>query len=266
MSFAKLSTELDSKIAGFYLGDTQALSALSKVSKYYRAITEPFLYAEIKTSIYDRYRMQDLLFTVMDREDLALYIKNVKISGDWHEQYDEPAIDLKLVFWKRAHTLWYKLDHIFNDLDSETNIVETKYMLYGRLFSHSLQDSALALVLFFAKKVTNLTLCELDDDHLGSLQSMLGTNWSHRSRLFECLRSLDTRGCGDARRSLEFLVASMTTVNVVRCNYIQRRGRPHQSGFLWHASPAPFTPNLRTVTFNNVHLTMNNPKEFITSP
>jgi hypothetical protein len=42
MSFSALSTELDTKIVACL--DHAALDAMSRVSKYYRAVTEPLLY------------------------------------------------------------------------------------------------------------------------------------------------------------------------------------------------------------------------------
>jgi len=47
MPMNKLSTELDAKIASFLDSEASSLSALSKVSKYYRPVAEPFLYREI---------------------------------------------------------------------------------------------------------------------------------------------------------------------------------------------------------------------------
>ncbi|KAI4909010.1 hypothetical protein J4E85_011662 [Alternaria conjuncta] len=74
MSLQKLSTELDGQIASSLLGDTKALSAFSKTNKYYRGIAEPYLFKNIEVAANDVETSLRLLFTLLDRKELALYI------------------------------------------------------------------------------------------------------------------------------------------------------------------------------------------------
>jgi hypothetical protein len=66
--------ELDSMILDFISSDTQALSALSKVLKHYRALAEPYLYKKIVLNQHDEHGLMRLFFTLLARKDLALHI------------------------------------------------------------------------------------------------------------------------------------------------------------------------------------------------
>jgi hypothetical protein len=72
-------TELDTEIASLLVGDKRALSALSRVSKYYRAVAEPFLSKDMILAKYDYVSLRHLLLTIPSRPDAALYVKSFAI-------------------------------------------------------------------------------------------------------------------------------------------------------------------------------------------
>jgi hypothetical protein len=74
MSLATLSTELDANIVGNLHSDLRALDAMLRTSKYYRTVTERFLYKDIVISSDEVDVAKCLFLTVIDRYDLAFYI------------------------------------------------------------------------------------------------------------------------------------------------------------------------------------------------
>jgi hypothetical protein len=88
-------------------------------------------------------------------------------------------------------------------------------------------------------------------------------DWSEEFRPFKRLKTLTTRGF--KVKPLQFLVPSMTTLKISRYVYYGLHSW-RNSGYCWQGLPAPITPNLRTVTFDNVRLTMEVLKYLITSP
>jgi len=77
MSLDALSSELDCKICEYLCGDRRSLNALSRTSKYYRAIAEPVLYKEIELSGETDYTLNLLLVTLLDLNELALHISTL---------------------------------------------------------------------------------------------------------------------------------------------------------------------------------------------
>jgi hypothetical protein len=80
MSLGKISTELDVRIASHLVGDSTALAALSETSKYYHTVAEPLLYDTIKIEWDVEFRIKQLLMTLLDKPQLATYIRRVTIG------------------------------------------------------------------------------------------------------------------------------------------------------------------------------------------
>jgi hypothetical protein len=79
MSFATLSTEMDTRIISFM--DRRSLDNMSRTSKYYRQITEPLLYRHLKFKGRDHAAIMHLSVVLTNRQDLANYIKSFKLDG-----------------------------------------------------------------------------------------------------------------------------------------------------------------------------------------
>jgi hypothetical protein len=77
MSFAVLSTEMDTRIISFL--DHRPLDNMSRTYKYYRQITEPFLYRHLDFEGLDHTAIMQLSVVLTNRRDLASYIKSFKL-------------------------------------------------------------------------------------------------------------------------------------------------------------------------------------------
>jgi hypothetical protein len=79
MSFAALSTKMDRRIVSFM--DHHSLNNMSRTPKYYRQITEPLLYRHLAFERLDHTATMQLSVVLMNRQDLASYIKSFKLDG-----------------------------------------------------------------------------------------------------------------------------------------------------------------------------------------
>jgi hypothetical protein len=82
MSMDKLSTEFDSKIANCLVGDTQALSAFSKVNKHCRMVAEPCLCKGFVFKVSEYVPLVQMLLTLVHRKELALHISSIQLLED----------------------------------------------------------------------------------------------------------------------------------------------------------------------------------------
>jgi len=165
MSLGKLSTELDAKVAEFLEGDTKALSAFSQVSKYYRAIAEPYLYSNIECSGEDRYTLLQLLLTLLDRNDLALHVRSLELKEGMPRRVlsDKQETDAYRDFWKRSNSIHDLLDHIVRMEDQTGHNAQEIGEWFGQLFSRYAGDSIFTLLLCLAKNIETLSLYEQED-------------------------------------------------------------------------------------------------------
>jgi hypothetical protein len=74
MSLNKLSTELDENIVRRLA--RPELDALSRTSRYYSSLTEPYLYRNLVFSKYQAYEIQRLFLTILGRNELAKHIRS----------------------------------------------------------------------------------------------------------------------------------------------------------------------------------------------
>jgi hypothetical protein len=112
----KLSTELDSKIANCIVGDTQALSAFSKVNKYYRMVAEPHLYKDLTFHASEYVPLVRLLLTLFHRKELALHICSAQLHENGESQ---PITEAELT--SLDNSLWGSAKAIFDNLYDVTS-------------------------------------------------------------------------------------------------------------------------------------------------
>jgi hypothetical protein len=94
-----LSTEIDEHI--IRLLPQAALNSMSRVSKGYNALTEPYLYRDIVFSVEQELDIFRLFFTILKRNDLAIYIHSVTLNDneidlttqEFHEPFFEKLMD-----------------------------------------------------------------------------------------------------------------------------------------------------------------------------
>ncbi|KAF2823580.1 hypothetical protein CC86DRAFT_409484 [Ophiobolus disseminans] len=141
MSFASLSTELDTTIVSFL--DTPALNAFSKISKYYRS---------------------RIFFTLLSRKELALHILSIRVEADAFRaresgaQEERNSIDL----WNYASAIQGTITTIMSlELGCEIHH-ERRAAWFGSIFLRdSYQKSAdniLALTLCLATNIRGIDI------------------------------------------------------------------------------------------------------------
>ena len=217
MSFGKLSTELDARIVEVLDGDTKALSAFSQVSKYYRAIAEPYLYSNIECSGEDRYTLLQLLLTLLDRNSLASHIKSIVLHhGPAAQVPSGEKVDE--VFYR----LWNKVDIIrdllaqYTGMDAQSGSrARSTTQWAGRLFAQESCDPTLSLLLCLAKSIERLRI----RDRNMCLRTVLQCGWSNGQRLMTKLKHLSIRGDGVGTEPVQFLLPSMVTLEIDHCVY-----------------------------------------------
>jgi hypothetical protein len=155
----KLSTELDSKIANCLDGDTQALSAFSKVNKYYRIVAEPYLYKDLVFHPDDDVPLKRLLLTLLHRKELALHISSVRL--------DDNVGSLPITDAKRTslnNDVWAHTSAVFDVTKDDSGFNRprsyTFHWLYHIVQDYGLDfDSSAAFILCMA---TNLQQIHID--------------------------------------------------------------------------------------------------------
>jgi hypothetical protein len=97
MSMGKLSTELDDIIIQ-HLAPPE-LAAISRTSKYYHALAEPYLYKDLV--LLSNVDVMRLMLTVLKRRNLCQYIRSITLVTDrWKKIY--MAQFRKAIFRKAA--------------------------------------------------------------------------------------------------------------------------------------------------------------------
>jgi hypothetical protein len=61
-----------------------ARNSVSKVSRYYRNLAEPYLYRDLVFSVYQDIKMSELLTTVLDRRELPLHTRSLTLTNADH--------------------------------------------------------------------------------------------------------------------------------------------------------------------------------------
>jgi len=169
MSLQKLSTELDGHIASCLVSDTKALSAFSKTNKYYRGIAEPYLYTNIEVYESELERPLRLLFTLLERKELALHIKSLSYVPAQHGPFQDadigPAVRKKLQsdVWKYTHAIQVVLDETPSPECGFSDFLSAKLTLCceimtARMGHYLARDQVFTLILFMAQKVQYLEL------------------------------------------------------------------------------------------------------------
>ncbi|KAF1842265.1 uncharacterized protein K460DRAFT_409681 [Cucurbitaria berberidis CBS 394.84] len=99
MSLSTIPPELGGEIARFM--DHDALNNLSKVSKYYRSIAEPFLYRNLEFRGRQDTNIRWLFLTIVSRPGLAAHIRSFKLILRWSQAKGKATtVDLNESFCK----------------------------------------------------------------------------------------------------------------------------------------------------------------------
>jgi hypothetical protein len=155
-----LSTEIDEKIIRRL--PQGALNTMSRVSKGYHALTEPYLYRDVVLSDKQSLDTFRLLFTILKRKDLVKYIISFTLTSDnidhttqtFHQSFFEELLDT-------ATEVKDLLKEVAAPLDNKQHLVEwygTIYAPFGELGTQAMLQSALALILCAATNLKSLSL------------------------------------------------------------------------------------------------------------
>jgi hypothetical protein len=83
MLFAALSIEFDTRIISFM--DHHSLDSMSRSSRHYRHIAEPFLYRHLEFANLDDIAIRRLCLTLFARRELAGHDKSFAVEpANWH--------------------------------------------------------------------------------------------------------------------------------------------------------------------------------------
>jgi len=160
MSLGELSTELDSNIAAHLVGDTQTLSAFSKVSKYYRNIVESYLYHVITFHDLDTYYIRCLLVTILDCPSVGLHIRRFNIGHDSHMRREadmDAESVLRKKLWDKANQIRDRIDQVMRLFPEEiqsivgTEAVDFCHQWAGSCYKSSSADPVAALIICVAQ-------------------------------------------------------------------------------------------------------------------
>lgn len=181
MSMSTLSTELDTKIAEYLAADEarDSLGCLSRVSKYYRNLMEPVLYRHLSFSVYDtwcNYRIVYLLFTLLDRNELAKHIKSFMLISEPAEFCfpNKLVPDIADKLWSYASLIQSKIREISGKL------LPSGFMLewFSNVLVHRpALDGALALILCMATNIEVVHLCSSRTESITKTQAIMRHDW-----------------------------------------------------------------------------------------
>jgi len=224
MSLQKLSTELDGQIASSLLGDTKALSAFSKTNKYYRGIAEPYLFKNIEVAANDVETSLRLLFTLLDRKELALYIGSLTYTQPVRRQEvtnrSLKQEKLRSDVWKYKTAIQDRMDEVLFPVSGLPHILSTKLRWCSEIMTSPLggtssNESAMALILCHAQNIRYLEFQRRPLPY--RISAVLGLEWRENEGPFQSLWHLNMNGAvpyGDtvmvlpALRTLEIRVRS----------------------------------------------------------
>ncbi|KAF2254713.1 hypothetical protein BU26DRAFT_559376 [Trematosphaeria pertusa] len=241
----KLPTELDVRIVSFLQGDRQALNAVSQVSEHYRSLAEPYLYENISLTTYQEYAIKCLLRTLIDRNELAQYIKNFDLTPETRavrQPSKGPAL---------YHDFWEYVNPI-RDMIRSFKCLHPGAALewFGRVFERKPYfDGAVALILCMATNLESINLNETRADHLRMTRELLLNAWWQNDDAsdaypFHKLKKLALHGAECDSAFVAPVLATITSLELSNCNQAQIR---------FFTQEAPRNPQLRTLIFKNAY-------------
>jgi len=211
MSLSELPTELDAKIIEFLhaADDRQAVSSMSRVSKYYRQLAEPFLYRDLVFRAADEIRIKRLLITLLVETELAKHIRSFSLSDHRPLHPDYPS------YYEKADILAGELGKYDSLIKKAIGLVplpaSTAMHMFGSIFArggtiyrpeHSI-DGTIALILSMAHDIKSIHLAVSAPGYLDITRELLNGPWTafkngtfDSTKAFSKLESLRIKGDG----------------------------------------------------------------------
>ena len=270
MSMQKLSTELDCAIVSFLEDDKKALSALLKVSKYYRTLVEPHLYQALAFMSDEWESLTRLFLTLIKREELAAHITKFTLDCGT----DTPLESLPPTMDNLVQNLWDSVSAIRDKLNDALSPKESRdgtslaFQILSQLYTTELPDAVVSLVLCMATNLRELNLCAQDELPLRSVWGVLGFGWDHSTkRPLGKLKSLSICGQGGVTLPRPVILPSMSYLGITGGEF----GVGLEVGLypFYHPAPIPEAPNrpaLKDLWLNGVGVTPASIQHIISSP
>jgi hypothetical protein len=225
---------------------------LSKVSKHYRALAEPYLYKNIVLKQYDEHGLMRLFFTLLARKDLALHILSLTLVPSPRmqlstEQENENLADL----WKYTNAAQEVLTGLmFLAQESSTSLKSQLWWLRTILsgYKNDTEDHFLAVVLCMAFDIENIDLHrDLEVNRDCKTRRVISTPWKGNNHPFKKPKSLTYSGKSLTRDTIP-LLPSMSSLED-RQHYTTKIDR---GSLFVQPLPLPASPLLRTLVFSCV--------------
>jgi len=270
MSLGELSTELDCAIVSFLEDDKRALSAFSKVSKYYRAIAEPHLYQALGFKSVEWESLTRLLLTLIKREDLALHITIFTLDCGTNIPMQSILPSMENIgqdLWNSVSAIRDKLNDVLS-LKRSSDGTSLAFRILSQLYTTEFPDAVVAVVLCLATNLRQIHLCAPKEWPLRSVWAALSSPWEHSAkRPFEKLEFLSICGCGGMLVPPPVILPPMTHLVIANCNF----GAELAAGTnpFCHPLPipkAPSRPALEDLWLHSVDATPASIQHLISSP
>lgn len=185
MPLSAIPTELDERIFDYL--KRKELSAVSKVSKYYRRIAEPHLYRELRFVGYRNVNAHLLLLTLLSRNDLAVHIKRLAVEKD------SPAATDRIRWFGKAHKRMERYLDVLQNLiatiiGSDKSSAGVRIMWLGNVLAHDFIEGTTMLIVCLSSNIVSLSFtaaAQSSDGNGGSFFSKILTEVSSLSPKFE---------------------------------------------------------------------------------
>jgi hypothetical protein len=167
--------EIDEMVLGYL--PTPSLNALSMTSKYYRTIAEPHLHKNIVFAPGDTYGILNLLFSLLNRRELAQHIRSfTMLKEDPDDDESDADIDPKRSVVEALHSnVWMfvpKIKELIDELCVDETFAFAMRWLGNVIEGGISYDGALALILCLAHKIQHLSLATTEDRLYSTLHVM----------------------------------------------------------------------------------------------
>ncbi|KAF2651246.1 hypothetical protein K491DRAFT_720033 [Lophiostoma macrostomum CBS 122681] len=182
MSIHALSTELDTRVIELLNGNHKALDAMSRVSKYYRGLSEPFLYRKLKFSTNSERRIHCLFLTILSRKDLAKHIKIFKLINC--DDLENPKDNKEESYYRDLLSRMCDIRDTIETISARCVSAKVKALWLSSVFKGFPSfDGALAIILCLATNVETLSLSTSRQDHLPVTLWLLDVQWNQHANL-----------------------------------------------------------------------------------
>lgn len=250
MSLSALSTELDTKIVLYLANDTPALSAFSKISKYYRGVAEPYLYKDIVLIDQDDHTIKQLFCTLLARTQLAHQIRSITVQKPKRNIIAKDGERIDADLWKSVGAIQSTMNDIASPIRGYEEGVTRRNAWFSGIFSPESYniDHILALILCLAPNLDSLNLYQgFRPSAYAPIHSVLRQPWKGEETPFGKFTALKLAGHAMDYRSCP-LLPSMISCELRETNIMNLGEIPP----LHEPLPMPTQPLLQRIVLIGV--------------